>query len=195
MGQVATGFQAKVVDAFDNEVPPGTPGELVLRNDEPHAFSLGYFEMPAKTVEAWRNLWFHTGDRVLRDEQGNFRFLDRIKDSIRRRGENISSHEVEQAIASHPAVGSVAAYAVPSELAEDEVMCAVVPREGQAVDPLAIVRWCEPRLPHFAVPRFIRVLSEMPVTENGKIQKYKLRAAGVTPDSWDRVSAGHEVAR
>lgn len=98
MGKVAAGFQARVVDEFDNEVPHGTPGELVLRNDEPFAFASGYFEMPEKTGEAWRNLWFHTGDRVLRDEDGYFRFLDRMKDSIRRRGENISSFEVEQVV-------------------------------------------------------------------------------------------------
>ncbi|MBS0425701.1 MAG: AMP-binding protein [Proteobacteria bacterium] len=195
MGKVASGFDARVVDEQDNEVPPGTPGELVLRNHEPFAFASGYFEMPQKTVEAWRNLWFHTGDRVVRDEQGYFKFLDRIKDSIRRRGENISSYEVEQVLGSAEGVESVAAYAVASELAEDEVMCAVVPRPGAALDPLALIRWCEPRLPYFAVPRFLRFVTDLPKTENGKVQKYKLRAEGVTPDTWDLATSGHVVQR
>ena len=195
MGTLARGFQARVVDADDQEVPHGTPGELLLRNDEPYAFSSGYFEMPEKTVEAWRNLWFHTGDRVVRDETGQFRFLDRIKDSIRRRGENISSYEVEQAIGTFPSVASVAAFAVPSELAEDEVMCAMELKEGAHFEPLALVKWAEARLPYFAVPRYLRVMNELPKTENGKVQKYKLRQEGRTPDTWDLAGSGHVIQR
>jgi crotonobetaine/carnitine-CoA ligase len=195
MGKVAAGFQARVADEYDNEVPHGAPGELLLRNDEPFAFALGYFEMPEKTQEAWRNLWFHTGDRVLRDEAGNFKFLDRIKDSIRRRGENISSYEVELVIASHPSVESVAVYAVPSELAEDEVMCAIVRKPDCTLESLEIVEWSQPRLSHFAIPRFVRFLKELPKTENGKVQKYRLRAEGVTADTWDRVASGYVVKR
>lgn len=195
MGKVAQGFQARVVDAFDNEVPHGTPGELILRNDEPFAFASGYFEMPEKTGEAWRNLWFHTGDRVLRDADGYFRFLDRMKDSIRRRGENISSYEVEQVVNAHPAVAEVAAYAVPSELAEDEVMCSIILREGEVLEPLDLIKWCEPRLPYFAVPRFLRTLADLPKTENGKVQKYKLRDQGRTADTWDLATTGHVVQR
>ena len=131
----------------------------------------------------------------MRDADGYFRFLDRLKDSIRRRGENISSYEVEQALISHDSVADVAAYAVPSELAEDEVMCAVVPRPGQQVDPLALIRWCEARLPYFAMPRFIRVMAELPKTENGKVQKYKLRTEGRTADCWDLAQSGHVVQR
>lgn len=195
MGRVVRGFQARVVDEFDNEVPHGTPGELLLRNDEPFAFSSGYFEMPEKTAEAWRNLWFHTGDRVVRDESGYFRFLDRIKDSIRRRGENISSYEVEQVLGAHPSVAAVAAFAVPSDLAEDEVMCAMVLKEGATFEPLEMIRWAETRLPYFAVPRFLRAMDDLPKTENGKIQKYKLRADGRTADTWDLASSGHVVRR
>ena len=95
MGRVFDGFEARVVDDADNALPDGVPGELVLRADEPFAFATGYFGMPEKTVEAWRNLRFHTGDRVVRDADGYFRFIDRIKDVIRRRGENVSSYEVE----------------------------------------------------------------------------------------------------
>ena len=102
MGRLLKGFSARVVDGYDNEVPDGEAGELMLRADEPFAFATGYFGMPEKTVEAWRNLWFHTGDRVVRESDGYYRFMDRMKDAIRRRGENISSYEVEQVIVSHP---------------------------------------------------------------------------------------------
>jgi crotonobetaine/carnitine-CoA ligase len=195
MGKVADGFEARVVDAHDNEVPHGTAGELVLRHREPFAFALGYFGMPQKTVEAWRNLWFHTGDRVLRDEQGYFKFLDRLKDSIRRRGENISSYEVEQTLGAHPAVEHVAVYAVPSELAEDEVMCAVVLRAGSDLAPLELIQWCEPRLSYFAIPRYVRLVADLPKTENGKVKKYMLRAEGVTADAWDLAHSGHRISR
>ena len=130
MGRIRPGFQARVVDDRDEEVRPGEAGELILRADEPFAFSDGYFGMPDKTVEAWRNLWFHTGDRVVREADGSFRFVDRMKDAIRRRGENISSFEVEQVLLSHPSVGSVAVFPVRSEMAEDEVMAAIIPETG-----------------------------------------------------------------
>jgi crotonobetaine/carnitine-CoA ligase len=146
MGRVRNGFDARVVDANDAEVPPGEAGELVLRHGPPFAFATGYFAMDDKTVESWRNLWFHTGDRVVRDEDGWFRFMDRLKDAIRRRGENISSFEVEQALLDHPSVASVAVFPVASELAEDEVAAALVLREGAVADPVALIRHCEARL-------------------------------------------------
>ena len=135
MGWLLPGFEARVVDAQDVSLPDGTAGELVLRADEPFAFASGYFGMPDKTIEAWRNLWFHSGDRVVREADGAFRFIDRIKDAIRRRGENISSYEVEQVLLSHPDVATAAVFPVGSELAEDEVMAALVARPGRA-DPI-----------------------------------------------------------
>ena len=185
MGWLRPGFQARVADEDDVALPHGEAGELLLRADEPHAFASGYFNMPEKTVDAWRNLWFHTGDRVVQDADGAFRFVDRIKDAIRRRGENISSFEVEQVLLSHPGVASCAVYPVRSELAEDEVMAALVAREGAAVDPAELARFCEGRLPYFAVPRYIDVLDDLPRTENGKVQKFKLRERGVGPNTWD----------
>ena len=134
MGPVFDGFEARIVDDADNTLPDGVPGELVLRASEPFAFATGYFGMPEKTVEAWRNLWFHTGDRVVREADGYYRFIDRMKDAIRRRGENISSYEVEQVLLSHPSVAEAAAFPVRSELAEDEVMAAVVLRDACRVD-------------------------------------------------------------
>lgn len=185
MGWLRPGFEARVADEDDVALPPGEAGELLLRADEPYAFASGYFNMPQQTVDAWRNLWFHTGDRVVRDADGAFRFVDRIKDAIRRRGENISSFEVEQVLLSHPGVASCAVYPVRSELAEDEVMAALVAREGMAVDPAELARFCESRLPYFAVPRYIDVLPDLPRTENGKVQKFKLRERGVGPQTWD----------
>jgi crotonobetaine/carnitine-CoA ligase len=189
MGWLRPGFDARVVDDGDNEVPAGEAGELVLRADEPFAFASGYFGKPEKTVEAWRNLWFHTGDRVVREADGAFRFVDRIKDAIRRRGENISSWEVEQVLMAHAAVASVAVYPVRSELAEDEVMAAVVLREAAQVVPGELAAFCESRLPKFAIPRYIDLLPELPRTENGKVQKYKLRERGVPAGCWDRSAA------
>jgi crotonobetaine/carnitine-CoA ligase len=185
MGWLRPGFQACVADEDDVALQPGEAGELLLRADEPYAFASGYFNMPEKTVESWRNLWFHTGDRVVRDADGAFRFVDRIKDAIRRRGENISSFEVEQVLLSHPGVASCAVYPVRSELAEDEVMAALVAREGVSIDAAELARFCEGRLPYFAVPRYIDVLADLPRTENGKVQKFKLRERGVGPQTWD----------
>jgi crotonobetaine/carnitine-CoA ligase len=195
MGPVYKGFQARVVDQDDNDLPPGEAGELILRADEPFAFATGYFGMPEKTVEAWRNLWFHTGDRVIRDADGYFRFVDRLKDAIRRCGENISSFEVEQVLLSHPAIATAAAFPVPSELAEDEVMVAIVLRDGAGLTPTELMEFCQPRMAYFAVPRYVAFVAELPATENGKIQKYKLRERGVTPGTWDREAAGYKLVR
>jgi crotonobetaine/carnitine-CoA ligase len=195
MGRLLSGFAARVVDAHDNEVADGEAGELMLRADEPFAFATGYFGMPAKTVEAWRNLWFHTGDRVVRESDGFYRFIDRMKDAIRRRGENISSYEVEQVLVSHPQVENAAVFPVRSELAEDEVMAAVVLRPGEQVAYEKLLDYCQPRMPYFAVPRFLEFVDALPVTENGKVTKYKLRERGVTAASWDREKAGYKVLR
>ncbi len=186
MGWLRPGFDAKVVDAFDAELPAGEAGELLLRADEPFAFSSGYFGQPEATVAAWRNLWFHTGDRVAREADGAFRFIDRIKDAIRRRGENISSYEVEQVLQSHPSVAEVAVFPVRSELAEDEVMAALVARTGETLAPDEVADFCTSRLPYFAIPRYVEIVAELPRTENGKVQKYKLRERGVTEHAWDR---------
>lgn len=195
MGPVVPGFDARVLDEDDAEVPDGTAGELALRADAPFAFGQGYWAMPDKTVEAWRNLWFHTGDRVVREPNGYFRFIDRLKDAIRRRGENISSFEVEQVLQSHPAIAGVAVFPARSELAEDEVMAAVVLREGCAGDPVDIIRFCEGKLAYFAVPRFIEFVEALPTTESGKVRKFTLIARGVGPGTWDRERAGVVVRR
>jgi carnitine-CoA ligase len=192
MGPVFEGFEARVVDDQGREVADDTAGELVVRGDDPFAFATGYFRAPEKTVEAWRNLWFHTGDRVVRQSDGYFRFVDRLKDAIRRRGENISSFEVEQVLLSHSAVANAAAFPVRSPLAEDEVMAAVILHPGQRLTEAELIAFCEPRLPYFAVPRYLEFVHELPTTESGKVQKYKLRERGVTERTWDR-EGSHET--
>lgn len=194
MGRVMPGFDARVVDEDDVPVPDGTAGELVMRADEPYAFAQGYWRMPEATVAAWRNLWFHSGDRVVA-EDGWLRFLDRMKDAIRRRGENVSAWEVEQVLLQHERIESVAVIPVPASLGEDDVMACVVPRSGAMIDPVELVRFCEPRLPYFAIPRYVEVFDELPLTENGKIQKFVLRERGVTAATWDREAAGVTVKR
>jgi crotonobetaine/carnitine-CoA ligase len=190
MGPVFEGFGARVVDNDGQDVADGPAGELIVRADEPLAFAHEYFRAPEKTAEAWRDGWFHTGDRVVRQADGYFRFVDRLKDAIRRRGENISSFEVEQVLLSHAAVANAAAFPVRSALAEDEVMAAVILHPGRALNEAELIAFCEPRLPYFAVPRYLEFVSDLPSTESGKVQKYKLRERGVTDKTWDREAAG-----
>jgi crotonobetaine/carnitine-CoA ligase len=195
MGGLCPSFEARIVDEDDVPVAEGEAGELVLRADQPFAFATGYFGMAEKTVEAWQNLWFHTGDRVVREADGNFRFIDRMKDAIRRRGENISSWDVEQALLAHPLVASCAVYAVPSELGEDEVMAAIIAEPGAPIDPVELLDFIGGKLAYFAVPRFLDFVAELPLTENGKIRKVRLREAGITRTAWDREAAGYKVKR
>lgn len=184
-------FDVALVDPeTDEEVPVGEIGELVIRPKVPFICSNGYFNMPDRTVEAWRNLWFHTGDALRRDEDGWFYFVDRFKDALRRRGENISSYEIETAVLSHPAVVECAVIAVPAstEAGEDEVMAYVITAEPTTAE--SVWAWCDSRIPSFAVPRFLRFVEEMPKTPSQRVQKAKLRAAGITPDTYDRFPAG-----
>ncbi|MCX8453538.1 ATP-dependent acyl-CoA ligase [Paenarthrobacter ureafaciens] len=190
MGKVQPGFSARVVDEYGLEVPAGQPGELLLRSDQPHAFATGYYRMPEATVTAWKDLWFHTGDRVVVDADGWMRFVDRIKDVIRRRGENISSAEVEHALLEHPLISEAAVYAVDSELGEDEVMAAIVVKEP--IEFSEIAAFCEPLLAKYAIPRFMRIVQDLPKTENGKVRKTVLREEGTAAAQWDRESQQHK---
>jgi carnitine-CoA ligase len=186
MGRAGAGIALRVVNDVGASVPEGTPGELALKAKDPQAFSAGYFANPEKTAEAWRDGWFHSGDRVVQHADGTLSFLDRLKDSIRRRGENISSFEVEHALASHPAIAACAVFPVPSPLAEDEVMAAIVVKPGQHTSPQDLAVHCAGLLPRFAVPRYIDIVADLPRTENGKVQKFALRQRGVTAATWDR---------
>jgi crotonobetaine/carnitine-CoA ligase len=185
-GKPRFGYEVRVVDDAGDEVGPDTPGELLVRPTTRNAMLLEYYRMPEKTVEAWRDLWFHTGDYLQYDAAGWYYFIDRKKDAIRRRGENISSFEVERMVLAHPAVLECAAVAVPSELGEDEVLLCAVLRPGATLAATALVAHCEERMARFMVPRYIRVLDRLPKTPTERVQKYLLRAAGVTPDTYDR---------
>jgi carnitine-CoA ligase len=163
------------------------PGEFQVRSKLPNIMFQGYYKNDEATEKAWAGGWFHTGDRGLRSDDGYFTFLDRLKDSIRRRGENISSFEVERVVNSHPAVGESAAVGVPSDLGEEEVMIVVVPRPGEEVDPSELVEFCAARMASFQVPRYVMLRSELPKTPTEKVQKFQLRDEGVAR-AWDRLA-------
>jgi crotonobetaine/carnitine-CoA ligase len=194
-GHSRAGVELRLVDEHDCEVAQGSVGELIVRTDAPWALNSGYYKNPEATAVAWRNGWFHTGDAFRADADGTFFFVDRMKDAIRRRGENISSFEVEAEIASHPLVNEVAVVPVPSEFAEEEVMCIVAPVGGATIDPIELLEFLRPRLPHFMVPRYVRIVDALPKTPTQKIQKHLLRSAGLTPDTWDREKAGIKISR
>jgi crotonobetaine/carnitine-CoA ligase len=188
IGRAIAGHEARVVDEHDAEVAPGVVGELVFRPVSPFSMMLGYYRQPEATLEAMRNFWFHTGDLVYRDPDGYFFYVDRKKDSIRRRGENISSFEVESVIDAHPAVAECAAVGVPSELGEDEVKVVVVLRAGHRLTPEALIADCGPRLATFAVPRYVEFVAELPKTATHRVEKYRLRREWRTPGTWDRLA-------
>jgi crotonobetaine/carnitine-CoA ligase len=185
-------FEARLVDEADREVPAGDTGELIVRSGVPWTITPGYFGQPAATAEAWRNGWFHTGDLFRSDADGWFYFVDRRKDCIRRRGENISSFEVEGAALRHPDVAEAAAVAYPSDTNEDEIRLFLVAAAGRPVEPAAVVAHLEDELPGFMVPRFVEVLPELPKTPTLRTQKHELRRRPLAPDVWDReaVAAG-----
>ncbi|RIK95355.1 MAG: ATP-dependent acyl-CoA ligase [Proteobacteria bacterium] len=185
-GRVHPDYETKLVDDDGVEVDVDMPGELLIRSKKPYSMLLEYYNMPEKTVEAWRDLWFHTGDYLRRDQDGYYYFIDRKKDALRRNGENISSYEVERTINSHPAVLESAAVAVVSDLAEDEVMVCLSCRQGKTVTPEELIQFCEQRMAYFMVPRYVRIMDELPKTPTQRIQKYRLREEGVTSDTWDR---------
>ena len=181
--------EVQIVDADGAECPPGVTGEIVTRTRIPGAYMSEYFRAPDKTAEAMRGGWFHTGDAGYRREDGYHVFVDRMKDTIRRRGENISSFLVEKAIMAHPDVQEAAAVAVPSELSEDDVKILVVLKPGASRAPGEIVAWAESRLAAHEVPRYVEFREDFPRTETGRIHKYKLRDEGVGA-AWDRDAEG-----
>ena len=191
-------FEVRVIDATtDAALPQGEIGEIAVRPKVPFVFNQGYFRMPEKTVEAWRNLWFHTSDAGYFDEQGRLYYADRIKDRIRRRGENISSFEIEQVINDYPQVIESAVVGIKVEGAggEDEVKAYIVTQGGEDIDNVALLDYCCIHIPRFAVPRYIEAVEEVAKTATGKIQKEPLRQAGITNRTWDRESVGYKIAR
>lgn len=193
-GKPHADYDVMLVDDDGCELPDGVPGELLVRPKKPWSMMTEYYRMPEKTVEAWQGLWFHTGDTLRRDGEGFYHFVDRKKDAIRRRGENISSYEVERLVTAHPAVLEAAATPVKSELGEDDVMIVVVLRPGETLTPEDLIAHCERNMARFMVPRYVRFVARLPKTPTEKVQKFVLRDQGVTADTWDREAMVEERA-
>ena len=184
-------YEVRIVDEDDMEVPTGVPGEAVVRAKEPWIVMAGYWNNPEATARAWRNQWVHSGDMLMKDERGNLYFTDRVKDAIRRSGENISSMEVENEINAYPPVTECAVVPVTSEHTEQEVKAFLVLKEGAGdFDFGDFIRFLEPRMAYFMVPRYVEIIDALPKTQTGKIQKFELRERGNSDATWDRVAAG-----
>lgn len=197
LGQPLAGLEARLFGDDDREVAPGEVGEFCVRPTEPHVIFNGYFNAPEATLAACRNLWYHTGDLGRRDEDGDWFFVDRKSDFIRYKGRNVSSFAVEAAVAAHPAVAECAAHGVrAAELEhEAEIKVCVVLKPGTALAPEELARFVNDTAPYFFVPRYVEFVSELPRTPTLRVQKFKLRERGVTPETWDRERAGFVVKR
>jgi crotonobetaine/carnitine-CoA ligase len=195
IGRPVDWLDVRVVDDEDNEVPAGVVGEIVLRPRRNHAMFLGYWGKPMDTLRTWRNLWHHTGDHGRFDDEGLLHFADRKQDSMRRRGENVSSVELELAVQRHASVAEVCAHAVPSELGEDDIKVCLVLAPEATLDPADLFAFFERELPYFAVPRYLEVLPALPRNPLGKVMKHELRARGLTPETVDLEAAGHVVSK
>jgi crotonobetaine/carnitine-CoA ligase len=183
-------FSVKIFDEDDREVPAGEPGEIVCRPRQPHVMYGGYWRRPEATVEAWRNLWYHTGDIGRIDEDGYLFFVGRKAEYMRRRGENISSWELEKVFHEHPDVKDVCVHAVASEISEDDVKVTLVLKGDATVTEEQLCRWSVDHLPYYAVPRYFEFRAELPLSPTGRATKHLLRDEGITPATWDREAAG-----
>ena len=188
-------FEIKVVDDDDVEVPIGSNGEIVVRSNEPWSMFAGYLDDMAATIKATRNGWVHTGDMGRLNDRGQVFFVDRKKDALRRRGENVSSLEVEKYLVAHPDVAEAAIVSVPSEYLEDDIKAVLVLEAGAAFDPARILRDLYERLPYFMVPRYYEVIDELPLTPTKKVAKAELRKRGNTAATWDCEAHGFRVTR
>jgi len=184
-GRAIGPFEVALQDKDGFTLGPDATGELVIRALEPGLLMAGYYGMPEASLQAFRNLWFHTGDLLRQDADGYLYFVGRRKDMVRRRGENISAAEVEQVLEAHPAVLSCAVYGVPSELTEEEVMACVVLRPGERLDAPTLTTWCAARMARFMVPRYLRFAESLPKTPTDKIEKFRLQQDGITADTYD----------
>jgi carnitine-CoA ligase len=195
-GRVLPGWHVRLVDENDIEVPPGQPGEAIVRSDLPWLITSEYLNDPAGTAAAWRNGWFHTGDLLRIDDEGNVFYVDRVRDSLRRRGQNVSSFEVELVVQAFAGVAEAAAVAERSDVASEDEIKVWVTLDGSAeVDFAELLRHCSEQLPHYMVPRYFEIAKEFPKTPSAKIRKNALRDMGSGPDTWDRKENGLDVTR
>ncbi|MGI4813099.1 MAG: AMP-binding protein [Janthinobacterium lividum] len=197
MGRARRGVSIRVVDDHDFPLPPRQVGEIVLRQEDPWRATTGYYKMPEATLKSNQNLWFHTGDRGYFDEDGYLYFADRKKDSIRRRGENVSAFEVEQVIGSHESVAESAVFPVSTDTNDEEVGAVVVLKPGFSLSEKELMDHCQRNLAYFMIPRYVQFRVELPMTVNQKVEKFKLKKdfeAGEL-DIWDREKAGIVLVR
>ena len=188
-------FDVRLVDDDDVEVPVGEIGEIVCRPRGPNLMFAGYWRRPDATVAATTNLWFHTGDLGRLDAAGFLFFVDRKQDYLRRRGENISSFELERAFHEHPAIKDVAVHSVASDVGEDEVKVTAVLQEDATATEGELCAWSVDKVPYFAVPRYIELRADLPRNPVGRVLKFELRDDGVTDATWDREAAGFTFER
>jgi crotonobetaine/carnitine-CoA ligase len=185
-GRVSDEWEVRLVDEDDRDVPSGTVGEIVLRPRKPHLMMTGYLNRPDATAAMFRNLWFHTGDLALQDAEGFFYFQDRKKDAIRRRGENISSWELEQVLLEHDAIEEAAVLPYPSPVGEDDVRVVVALTQGASLSATELIDYCTRRMPDFMVPRYVEFMDRLPRTPTGRVEKYVLRERGLADNTYDR---------
>ncbi|CAG9166020.1 ATP-dependent acyl-CoA ligase [Cupriavidus pinatubonensis] len=188
-------FDVRIVDDLDRELPANTPGEIVCRPLRPDIMFMGYWRRPEETLKLMRNMWFHTGDIGKFDDEGYFYFVDRKKDYLRRRGENISSFEMESAFSNHPEIAEVAVHAVPSDKGEDDVKVTAILNPGATLTPEALFHWATDAVPYYALPRYIEFRDTLPKNPQGRILKYQLRDEGKTAGTWDLETTGIQVAK
>jgi crotonobetaine/carnitine-CoA ligase len=188
-------FDVRIFDENDCELPPGVAGEIVVRPLRPHIMFEGYWRRPADTLKVMRNMWLHTGDIGKFDDDGFFYFVDRKKDYLRRRGENISSFEMETAFAAHPDLAEVAVHAVPSDKGEDDVKVTAILRPGSTLTAEALFQWSTDAVPYYALPRYIEFRTTLPKNPQGRVLKYELRDEGKTATTWDLEESGIKVAK
>ena len=191
IGTPTKNVRVEVVNENDEILPPNTQGELVIRPQTPFSMMLGYYKDPASTWAVCRNLWYHTGDIVYKDEEGFFYFIGRQSYFMRRRGENVSADEVEEVINSHPEVQNSAVVGVFSEVGDDEIKAYIVPKKDISIAPESIISWCEERIAYFKVPRYIEFVNDLPMTPTNRIQRFILKNRGIGV-AWDREKYGYK---
>jgi len=194
-GKVNPLFDVRIFDEDDREVPPGVAGHIVCRPLEGQIMFEGYADNPEATAAALRNLWFHTGDIGSIDKDGYLTFVGRVKDALRRRGENISAFELEEAMRKHPKIAEVAVHAVPSEFSEDEIKACVIVADGAELTFHEVLDFCVEQVPYFAVPRYFEFVDELPRNMSNRVTKYVLEERGITPETWDREAEGIIIRR
>jgi crotonobetaine/carnitine-CoA ligase len=195
MGRPVSDLEVALLDQHDNPVPQGTAGEICLRPLTNHSMFAGYWRKPEATVAATTHLWYHTGDNAYLDPDGYYWFLDRKKDAIRRKGENVSSVELEAAIERHHKISDVAVHGVPSDSSEEEIKAVIVLANGTAVSAEELYAFFSANLPYYAVPRYVEIVDELPRNSIGRVLKYRLRERPMTAATWDLHAAGHASDR